>query len=196
MKNEPWVRFGIFMSPKMREKPADSRNSRPPNVMLLTASTSQRLMTSGARGPSALHGWIVARVHGLGEEPLLLVGPELAHLRIRLDRGVDELVALLLAAPDVEVAHDVAEVIEAEGTAGGVGERDAAKRPDECVPVIGLAARLLEGGLRDQSVDVEARGVGAGDVAVLSHHPVDELLVARRVDVVRVEVGRDHPDRF
>ena len=48
MKNEPCVRFGIRMSPKMSEKPADSRNSRPPSVTLLTASTSQRLMAERA----------------------------------------------------------------------------------------------------------------------------------------------------
>src|SRR6266542_1747001 len=192
MKNDPCVRFGIFMRPKMSEKPADSRKSRPPSVMLLMASTSQRLMF--ARGPgavSALQRGIVTGVDGLREEPLLLVGPELTHLRIRLDRGVDELVALLLAAADVEVPHDVAEVIEAEGAARRVGVRDPAKRTDERVPVVGLAARLLERGFRDHPVDVEAGGVGAGDVAVLADHPVDELLVARPVEVFRLRACAD-----
>ena len=44
MKNEPCVRFGIFMSPKISEKPAESRKSSPASVMLFTASTSHRLM--------------------------------------------------------------------------------------------------------------------------------------------------------
>src|SRR5437867_7990050 len=54
MKNEPWVRFGIFINPKISENPADSRKRRPPSVMLLTASTSQRLMRlgGGLRPPS------------------------------------------------------------------------------------------------------------------------------------------------
>src|SRR5436190_17676535 len=135
MKNEPWVRFGIFMSPKMSEKPADSRKSRPPSVMLLMASTSQRLIADEppgwwiGRGPgpvSALQRRIVTRVDGLGEEPLLVVRPELAHLRIGLDRRVDELVGLFLDPADVEAPHDVAEVIEGERAARRGRERDPA----------------------------------------------------------------------
>src|ERR1051326_1974342 len=103
MKNEPWVRFGIFMSPKISENPADSRKRRPPSVTLLTASSSHRLTPGGSS--SALQRRIVPRVHRLREEPLLVVRPELAHLRIGLDRRVDELVALPLAAPDVVAAH-------------------------------------------------------------------------------------------
>src|SRR4030095_12158321 len=98
MKNEPCVRLGMRISPKISEKPADSRKRRPPSVMLLTASTSQRLMTVERR--LALQGRIVTRVHRLGQEPLLVVGPELAHLGVRLDRGVDEAGALPLAAAD------------------------------------------------------------------------------------------------
>src|SRR6188768_3862139 len=120
MKKEPWVRFGMRMSPKISEKPADSRNSRPPSVTLLTASTSQTLMRIGRR--SALERRVIARVHRLGQEPLLLVRPELAHLGICLDGGVDQLAALALASPDVEAADHVAEVIEAEGPARAVGQ--------------------------------------------------------------------------
>src|SRR5262249_60241541 len=140
MKNEPWVRFGIFIRPKISEKPAERRNSRPPSVMLLIASTTHKFMRhdpsggfaaaipsggrpGGARrahwarlcvAPSRAKRRIVARVHRLGQEPLLVVRPELAHVRIGLDRRVDELVALLLAAADVEGPDDVAEVVEVE----------------------------------------------------------------------------------
>src|SRR5262245_30973247 len=126
MKNEPWVRFGILISPKISENPADSRNKSPPSVTLLTASTSQRFMfgeraavSAGGRaaGGSALQRRIAPRIDGLGEEPLLLVRPELAHVRIGLDRRVDELVALPLAAPDEDVADDVAEMVELEWSA-------------------------------------------------------------------------------
>ncbi len=44
MKNEPCIRFGMRISPKISEKPADSRNSRPPKVTLFTVRTSQKFM--------------------------------------------------------------------------------------------------------------------------------------------------------
>src|SRR6476660_4398240 len=44
MNSEPCVRFGMRISPKISEKPADNRNSSPPNVTLLTDSTSQKFM--------------------------------------------------------------------------------------------------------------------------------------------------------
>src|SRR5881409_1511031 len=146
MKNEPWVRLGIFMSPKINEKPDDSRKRRPPSVMLFTASTNHRLMLGGPgrESRSALQRRIVTRVHGLREEPLLVVRPELAHFRIRLDRGVDELVALALGAADVEGPHDVAEAIEGEGTARRVGQGHRAERAGERLAVVGLAAGLLQ----------------------------------------------------
>src|SRR5438105_13615978 len=120
MKNEPCVRLGIRISPKMSENPADKRNNKPPSVMLLTASTNQRLIAPAAR--SALERRKVPGVDRLREEPLLVVRPELAHLGIRLDGRVDQLVALALAAPDVEVADDVAEAVEVERPARRVGE--------------------------------------------------------------------------
>src|SRR2546422_952399 len=150
MKNEPCVRLGIRISPKISEKPADSRNSRPPSVMLLTASTNQRLIARAAR--SALQRRIVTRVHGLSQEPLLVVRPELAHFGIGLDGRVDQLVALLLHAADVEASDDVAEVIEAERPPRGVGERHAAQRLDHGVAVAGLAAGLLQRGRGPQAV--------------------------------------------
>src|SRR6266496_524025 len=184
MKNEPWARFGIFINPKISEKPADRRNRSPPSVMLLTASSSQRLTLGGL--PSAFHRRIVARVHRLRQEPLLVVGPELADLGIRLDRGVDEAVALPLAAPDVEGADDVAAPVEGEGAARRVGEGDAAHRSVEGLAVVRLAARLLQRGLRDLAVDVEAGRVETRDIAVVLHHPFDEPLVARRVEIARI----------
>ena len=47
MKNEPCVRFGIRISPKISENPADSRKRRPPSVMLLTVRSSHRLTRGG-----------------------------------------------------------------------------------------------------------------------------------------------------
>src|SRR4030095_6873284 len=194
MKNEPWVRFGILMSPKISEKPADSRNSRPPSVMLLTASSSHRLTLGGFR--SALHRRVVARVHRLRQEPLLVVCPELADLGIGLDRGVDAAVPLPLAPPDIEGAHDVAEPVEREGAAGRVGEGDAPHGLIEGLPVVRLATCLLQRRLRDLAVDVEAGGVEAGDIAVVLHHALDEPLVARRVEIARIRGAGDQADRL
>src|SRR5215831_1097595 len=54
MNSEPCVRLGIRISPKIREKPADSRNSRPPNVTLLTVSSTQKVIAAAplSRFPS------------------------------------------------------------------------------------------------------------------------------------------------
>src|SRR5665213_3807120 len=113
MNSEPCVRFGIRIRPKMSEKPADSRNSRPPKVTLLTVSTSQKVIaeifprsfpvTRGRRPPqrprafavSAFYRRVVARVHRLRQELLLVVGPELADVVVGLDRLVPELEAVL-----------------------------------------------------------------------------------------------------
>src|SRR6185312_1649035 len=51
MNIEPCVRFGMRIRPKISEKPAESRNSRPPRVMLLTARISHRFMTVRAPFP-------------------------------------------------------------------------------------------------------------------------------------------------
>src|SRR5262245_9144944 len=150
MKNDPCVRLGIFIRPKISENPADSRNNSPPSVMLLTASTSHRFIAvrlerrlqGAAEAPSRFQRRIITRVHRLSEEPLLVVRPELAHLRVRLDRGVDQLVALALAAPDVEAPDDVAQVIERERPARRVDERHPTQRLDERLTVVGLSARL------------------------------------------------------
>src|SRR4051794_137864 len=69
MNSEPCVKFGIRIKPKISENPADSRNSRPPKVTLLTVSTNQKVMAEGflrrlrlsqaasqARFPSPLEG--------------------------------------------------------------------------------------------------------------------------------------------
>ena len=37
MKKAPCIRLGMRISPKISEKPADSRNSRPPSAKLLIA---------------------------------------------------------------------------------------------------------------------------------------------------------------
>src|SRR3954453_5472644 len=44
MKNEPCIRFGMRISPKISEKPAERRNSKPPSARLFTPSVSQSVI--------------------------------------------------------------------------------------------------------------------------------------------------------
>src|SRR5690242_9552627 len=111
MKNEPCIRLGMRIRPKISENPAESRNSNPPSAKLFTAKISQRLIcatfvrwyqSAGPRSSAAeVLGWrVVSRVHGLRQELLLIVRPELADVRICLDHRVDELAVLALAVAD------------------------------------------------------------------------------------------------
>src|SRR5690348_8976646 len=108
MKNEPCVRLGMRMRPKISEKPADSKNSNPPNAMLLTVRTSHKLIIDPAALPDRValrfQRRIIARIDRLREEGLLVIGPELADILVGLDRLVHELAVLLLNAANVDIA--------------------------------------------------------------------------------------------
>src|SRR5215472_13870251 len=94
MNIEPCVRFGIRISPKISEKPADSRNSRPPNVTLLTVSSSQNVITAAlpCYARSALgQRRIITRIDWMREILLLRPCPELADVLVSLDGLVPEL---------------------------------------------------------------------------------------------------------
>ena len=85
-------------------------------------------------------------------------------------------------------------MIERERPAGRVRQRDRAQGAVQRLAVVGLTAGLLERRLGDHAVDVESRRVDAWNVAVVAHHPVDESLVARRVQVRGVGRARDEAD--
>src|SRR6476659_3297595 len=112
MNNEPCVRLGMRISPKINEKPAESRKRRPPSVMLLTANTSVWFIVEPECPGSALQRRVVARVDRLRQEPLRVIGPELADLGIGLDGNVHQLAVLLFNAPDIIIEDDVAVVVE------------------------------------------------------------------------------------
>src|SRR5262245_2894722 len=67
---------------------------------------------------------VVARIDRIGQELLLVIGPELADVGVGLDDSVDELAALALALADENLADHVAILIELDRPARGVGERD------------------------------------------------------------------------
>src|SRR3974377_1874178 len=120
MNIEPCVRLGIRISPKISENPADSRKSKPPNVTLLTVSSTQNVIYAALplpELPSALRQRrIVTRIDRMCEEFLLRPVPELTDVLIGLDDLVPELEAifgaLATAAPDADRADHIAEMIE------------------------------------------------------------------------------------
>src|SRR6185437_15394155 len=144
MNIEPWVRFGMRISPKIKVKPADSRNSSPPSVTLLTERISQRF-TGRAAGASGFQRRVVPRIDRLGEEPLLVIGPELAHVGIGLDRELGQFAVLLHQAADVDIPHHITEMIEVERPARRVAQRHRAQRLDQCFLVVRLAAGRFQG---------------------------------------------------
>src|SRR5712675_1451363 len=113
MYREPCVRFAMRISPKMSEKPAASRNSRPPRARLFSVCMIQYCTKKGPVVPGPvflprlrleiLRGRPVARVHRILQELLRLVGPELAHVRIGLDDPVHQPSVLALDLADVDV---------------------------------------------------------------------------------------------
>src|SRR6187551_3496063 len=165
MNSEPCVRFGMRINPKIREKPADNRNSSPPKVMLLTANTSQKVIvavfppsscqksTAGAfaapaaRLVSGFDRREVARIDRLLQEPLFVVSPELTHVVIGLDRLVDQLAVRLFEMANEDFADHVPQMVELDGTARRIGERDRLHRGHERRLVVRLAPGLLKAGL-------------------------------------------------
>src|SRR5882672_3223523 len=116
--------------PKISEKPAASRNSSPPRARLFSDWMIQYCTKkeAGLPGPvipfflrfQILRGRPVARVHRILQELRLLVRPELADIRISVDDAVHQAPVLALDLADIDVADDVAQVVEAHGSARGV----------------------------------------------------------------------------
>src|ERR671938_297065 len=84
-------------------------------------SPAVRERVKGEAQSSALYGRVVARIDRLRQEPFLVIGPKLTDIGIGLDRRVDQLAVLFLAPPDVDVADDIAEMVEMERPARAVG---------------------------------------------------------------------------
>src|SRR5215472_6768998 len=177
MNIEPCVRFGIRISPKISEKPADSRNNRPPNVTLLTVSSTQNVISAlqlsyPASGGMLLYSAlgqrrIIARVDGMREELLFRPSPELADVLVGLDGLVPELEPVFGAfryhASEVDIADYVVEVIELERPAWRVGEADRLQRGHQLFLVACVAADHLEAGVQHLAVSVKQRRVLTGD---------------------------------
>src|SRR6266404_4101112 len=108
MNNAPCVRFAIRISPKMSEKPADSRKSRAPSARLFSVWMTQNC----SLGLQVFRRREVARVHRVLQELLRVVGPELAHVRIGVDHAVHQPGVLALDLADVDISNDIAVRVE------------------------------------------------------------------------------------
>src|SRR5262249_31790932 len=120
----------------------------------------------------------VAAIDWVREELLLVVGPELAYVRIRLDHGVDELPRLTLAPADEDIADDVSVLVELDRTTRGIGQRHLVQGLGERLPVVGLAVEHLNGGLDAHAGDIHAGRIATGEREVGFLHRLDKALVA------------------
>src|SRR5882672_12205749 len=131
MNSAPCVRLAIRISPKMSEKPADSRNSRAPSARLFSVWMTQNC----SLGLQVFRRREVARVHRVLQELLRVVGPELAHVGIGVDHAVHQAPVLALNLADVDVADDVAVLVEPDLAARSV-HLEAAHRLHESLLVL------------------------------------------------------------
>src|SRR5207237_2383863 len=120
----------------------------------------------------------VARIARLLQELFRVVGPELAHVRIGIDIRIDEPTVLLLHFADVDVADDVAVLVERDRSAQRLHPY-AAQRLDEGLLVLHLALERLERRVEYFPVEVGARRVLARIVAVLRAMGSYEAVVDR-----------------
>src|SRR5260370_37491797 len=99
-------------------------------------------------GSLQIPSWrIVARVNRIGQKFVLVIGPELADVRVALDHRIDELPVLALAFANEHVAHSVSEVVEFDRPLRHVGERDLMKSLGEVAAFICTDAKLYNRGL-------------------------------------------------
>src|SRR6266705_5725011 len=177
MNSAPCVRFAMRISPKMSEKPAASRNSRPPRARLFSVWMIQYCTKKGAGCPGPvflprlrleiLRGRPIARVHRIHKELLRLVGPELAHVRVGVDDAVYETPVLALDLADVHAPDHVAVAVERHRSPRGV-DLDGAHGLHERLLVLDVALQGLQGRFEHRGFDIGRGGVEPRIVA-----PVD-----------------------
>src|SRR3974390_2019624 len=201
MNIEPCVRLGMRISPKMRENPADSRNNRPPNVTLWTVSSSQNVITAALplRARSALGQWrIIARIDWVREILLFRPCPELTDILIGFDGFVPEFESIFGAfganTPNVESSDHIAEVIEFQRAARGIGQTDRLQGGHELVLVAPIAARRLQCGIDDLTVHVEKPGILARNHVKILEHAIDEAVIGVNLEIKRVGNAAHEPN--
>src|SRR5438045_4328868 len=194
MKNAPWARFATRMSPKISEKPEESRKSSPPRASpfsdWMRKKRTRRSLLQILRFREA------PRVDRALEEVLGRHLPELAHVRIRLHHRVDEASVLPLDLADVDGEIGVAVLVDVHRAAEAVLDVERAQRLNEGVLVLDVPLDLLEREVEEERCRVSTSAVVAGIRVVLLPVGLDELVVLRVVDGRAVPAARDHADRL
>src|ERR1700745_1371810 len=201
MNIEPCVRLGMRNSQKIKENPPDSRNKRPPNVTLLTVSSSQNVITAALPlcARSALGQWrIIARIDRMREIFLFRPCPELTDILIGFDGFVPELEPIFGAfganAPNIESPDHVAEVVEFQWAARRIGQTDRPQRAYELLLVARVAACRFQGGIDHLAVDVEQACVLARNRIKILEHAIDEALVGVDLEIERIGNAAHQPN--
>src|SRR3954468_11621649 len=165
MKKAPCARLATRMSPKMREKPEESRKSSPPRARPFK-DWMRKKRTGKPRGTWELLLYVLRfrkapRVDRALQELLRLVLPELTHRGIGLQDGVDEAAVLLLDLADVDAEDGVPVLVDPDGAAEAVLDVERSQRLHEGVLVLDVALHLLQGQIKEHRRGVRARAVVA-----------------------------------
>jgi hypothetical protein len=128
----------------------------------------------------------VTREHRLLDEFLRIIGPELAHLRVRFDDRVGEFAVDARHFPEVDVQNRGSVFVESYRADRPLGEADLVHGFEECRRVIRLSTGRLEGFLDDEKRGVGTGGVESGIVFVCRIDAGDKLLVVRSVETRRI----------
>src|SRR5258708_40328063 len=120
MKNAPCVRLASLIRPKISENRDESRNNRPPSDRLLRPWMIQNCIVSRSCLESCAISdpqriaelWlqvlcrrIFARIDRILQERGLVIGPELADIRIGLADGIDQPPFASCHLPNIDVTH-------------------------------------------------------------------------------------------
>src|SRR3989441_539362 len=136
------------------------------------------------------------RVHGLLQELLRVVLPELAHMRVRVDDGVLQLAAEALDLADVDVLRRVAVSVHLHRAAGRVGDPHPAQRGHERRAILDVAADRLDRLADHAGARVAVLAVEARRARVRLLVGGSESLVRRRVERGGVVMRADHAERL
>src|SRR6266571_2574667 len=213
MKKAPCARLGMRIRPKIREKPAESRNKRPPNEMLLRVWTIQNCIFCARRDLAPINSAVIPGRRLLAASPESITtdrdhgsrAPRFARPRddcVPVTPSQSALATLrleiLALRPGLPVVHraleELVRVVAPELAHAWIGL-------DHCVDelaalLLDLAVDLLERRLEHGRVGVGRRRIEAGIDLVVALHAGDELLVGGVVELGRVPAGRQAADRL
>jgi len=139
-----------------------------------------------------LCGRPIARINGIGEEGLGLIGPELADVRIGLVDDVHEPPVLALDLADIDRADHVAIIVECHRPAHRI-DAGGLQRSHEGLLVIDLAADRFQRAFQHGALDISRGGVETRIIAELLAEIGGECVVQGAVDPRRIPTGGHDP---